>query len=404
MPDNEIAVVSTLVPRAEVDLSEVSAKTRVVHLYKYPSTWAVEEILARAPNLRALEVPPCAAPLVSAAVRQMLAARGVDLAVGRRPEKAPSRAWRTERAFFLGLDEPGREALREVLSLDLTGVRLAVRYLCLAGEPYLPLHRVAAEAGSGIGPSAVVAWIAAIRRHLDPSREISPTSEKYLRWLRARIEKSRAAARRAAAEGDLGAAWGELLAEVGLTLADLPAGLPVTQRARFVEAAWAARDGRLEALRAVRPAAAHVLMLRYGLGGGPYRTLDEIASERDVTRERVRQLEDRALRYLREGVPPPPSPRRRREKIRKNRSVRDAAAVAEIASAFRDGRASALTGRQAEVLRLRYGVDDGRVRTLKGVGEVLGIGFATVRGCEQRAIERIRELRQSGLDNQSTTG
>ncbi|MCS7220930.1 MAG: sigma-70 family RNA polymerase sigma factor [Anaerolineae bacterium] len=59
------------------------------------------------------------------------------------------------------------------------------------------------------------------------------------------------------------------------------------------------------ALQALNKREAEVLYLRYGLDGGDMRTLQEVAEELGVTRERVRQIESRALRKLR-------SPRARR--------------------------------------------------------------------------------------------
>jgi RNA polymerase primary sigma factor len=42
-----------------------------------------------------------------------------------------------------------------------------------------------------------------------------------------------------------------------------------------------------------------VLQLRFGLDDGRYRTLDEVGREFKVTRERIRQIESKALRKLR---------------------------------------------------------------------------------------------------------
>ena len=42
-----------------------------------------------------------------------------------------------------------------------------------------------------------------------------------------------------------------------------------------------------------------VLRLRFGMNDGRARTLEEVGKESDVTRERIRQIEAKALRKLR---------------------------------------------------------------------------------------------------------
>ena len=56
-----------------------------------------------------------------------------------------------------------------------------------------------------------------------------------------------------------------------------------------------------EALTTLPPRDARVLKLYFGLDGGREHTLEEIGGMLGVTRERVRQLRDRALKRLREG-------------------------------------------------------------------------------------------------------
>jgi RNA polymerase primary sigma factor len=55
------------------------------------------------------------------------------------------------------------------------------------------------------------------------------------------------------------------------------------------------------ALATLAPRDAKVLRLYFGLGGGREHTLEEIGTMLGVTRERIRQLRDRALKRLREG-------------------------------------------------------------------------------------------------------
>ena len=54
-----------------------------------------------------------------------------------------------------------------------------------------------------------------------------------------------------------------------------------------------------EVLGTLTPREARVLKLRFGLEDGQMRTLEEVGKEFNVTRERIRQIEAKALRKLR---------------------------------------------------------------------------------------------------------
>ena len=57
------------------------------------------------------------------------------------------------------------------------------------------------------------------------------------------------------------------------------------------------------ALAQLKPRLQRVLVLRFGLDGSSGRTLEQVGVELGITRERVRQLETRALRELRHAAP-----------------------------------------------------------------------------------------------------
>lgn len=59
------------------------------------------------------------------------------------------------------------------------------------------------------------------------------------------------------------------------------------------------KEQLLEVLETLTPREAKVLRLRFGLDDGKARTLEEVGKEFDVTRERIRQIEAKALRKLR---------------------------------------------------------------------------------------------------------
>jgi RNA polymerase primary sigma factor len=58
-----------------------------------------------------------------------------------------------------------------------------------------------------------------------------------------------------------------------------------------------------QALSHLNPRMRRVLALRFGLDGEVPQTLEEVGSGLGITRERVRQLESRALRELRVAAP-----------------------------------------------------------------------------------------------------
>jgi RNA polymerase sigma factor (sigma-70 family) len=71
---------------------------------------------------------------------------------------------------------------------------------------------------------------------------------------------------------------------------DLDAGLEEEDRQRVVS----------EVLDSLKPQEAKVLRMRFGIGTQSDYTLDEVGAKFDVTRERVRQIETKAIRKLKE--------------------------------------------------------------------------------------------------------
>jgi RNA polymerase primary sigma factor len=57
------------------------------------------------------------------------------------------------------------------------------------------------------------------------------------------------------------------------------------------------------AIERLNPRMKHVVLRRFGLDGKPPQTLEEVGNDLGITRERVRQLETRALRELRAVAP-----------------------------------------------------------------------------------------------------
>mgnify|MGYP000527779046 CR=1 FL=1 len=62
------------------------------------------------------------------------------------------------------------------------------------------------------------------------------------------------------------------------------------------------RDMLRELMKSLEPREAEILSYRFGLDGGPERTLEEVGEKFHVTRERIRQIQNIALRKLRRMI------------------------------------------------------------------------------------------------------
>jgi RNA polymerase primary sigma factor len=91
--------------------------------------------------------------------------------------------------------------------------------------------------------------------------------------------------------GDGESLYGDLIEDINSAAPDER----TAQRARAKEL--------LGALSQLNPRMQRVLALRFGLDGEPPQTLEEVGGQLGITRERVRQLETRALRELRAVAP-----------------------------------------------------------------------------------------------------
>jgi DNA-directed RNA polymerase sigma subunit (sigma70/sigma32) len=96
-------------------------------------------------------------------------------------------------------------------------------------------------------------------------------------------------------------------------------------------------------------------------------TLEEVGKQFDVTRERIRQIEAKALRKLRH-----PS---RSEKLR----------------SFLD----TLTTREAKVLRMRFGIEMNTDHTLEEVGKQFDVTRERIRQIEAKALRKLRHPSRS---------
>jgi RNA polymerase sigma factor (sigma-70 family) len=124
--------------------------------------------------------------------------------------------------------------------------------------------------------------------------EREPTADELAAETGLPIDRVRAALHAAPDLVSLSAAIGEDDAELGDVLADDSAESPFEAAASSM-----AKDDLRQLLAFLNPREREILSLRFGLAGDQPLTLDEVGRQFDVTRERIRQIEAKALTKLR---------------------------------------------------------------------------------------------------------
>lgn len=126
-------------------------------------------------------------------------------------------------------------------------------------------------------------------------------------------------------------------------------------------------------------------------------TAEEIAAEMDLTAEKVREIQKIAQEpvsletpigeeddsHLGDFIPDDEAP-----------APADAAAYELLKEQLEDV-LDTLTEREENVLRLRFGLDDGRTRTLEEVGKVFGVTRERIRQIEAKALRKLRHPSRS---------
>ncbi len=96
-----------------------------------------------------------------------------------------------------------------------------------------------------------------------------------------------------------------------------------------------------EIVRSLDPREAEILILRFGLGGGAPLTLEKVGQRFNITRERIRQLQDLALRQVRRRMHERNKQRSRDEVDQEQRAIKRAEIFREFAAQQSSRRAGA---------------------------------------------------------------
>lgn len=270
-----------------------------VHIDGYPYLWLIGWLLAHYPKLHTIQTTPKREHALGVEHRRLCAERQVRLVIG---FHNPSLAWgddenrspfyRGQRRFLLTLEGEQKSLFEELLKFGFHSARLAERYFCLQGEEFRPQREVARAVDfPSLLPGYVSAHVNAVFCYLDPTFKASKGSVKIAETMRGRVARLRGILAQAASRDAMA---------LRLGLERLPEGLPLSRLETFGAVVTASRQPMFQDLVTQHPSEHKVIVYRYGLADGVYRTLQEVGDQyfEGKSREWIRQLEERAFARL----------------------------------------------------------------------------------------------------------
>jgi RNA polymerase primary sigma factor len=132
-------------------------------------------------------------------------------------------------------------------------------------------------------------------------------------------------------------------------------------------------------------------LLTERLGRAP--TTQELVEATGLTRDAVRSLSALHIEALRLDHPVRETDDRGRMErfVPTTQEGTDTAALVSSQTTDLDAALAALPPRDAKVLRLYFGLDDGRTRTLEEIGQMMGVTRERIRQLRDRALRQLRE-------------
>ena len=163
------------------------------------------------------------------------------------------------------------------------------------------------------------------------------------------------------------------------------------------------RESLESVLSTLTPREEKILRLRFGLDDGVERTLEDVGKVFDVTRERIRQIENKALRKLRHpsrtkyirdfwGSQTKGSPSKKQEKsvqqeinqTQRPKETYDYVSDSEFNAAIQEV-LEHLTAKESTIFSLRFGIDYGQGLTPEEMETLYGITKAELCSVETKA-------------------
>lgn len=267
-----------------------------VHINGHPNLWLIKWLLEHLPKLHTIQVTPKREHHLDKEHRRLCEERNVRLVTG---YHNPNMAWegenrspyyRGQREFLLRLESEQKALFEELLQLGFHAATLAARYFCLREEEFKPQRETAIEVDFPTllqGP--ISAYINSVFCYLDPTFKAAKGAVRIAETMRQRVVRLRVVLAQAASRQEIAKRLG---------LERLPEGLPLSRLDILEDVVKASRMPAFQNFASRHPREYEIIVLRYGLTDGIYRTLKEIGQHFGVTPERIRQLEKKAFAEL----------------------------------------------------------------------------------------------------------
>ncbi len=283
---------------------QLDEETKFVHVDGHPFVWAIERILEKAPNLEIIRMIPTMCRKLTANHRTLCEKRNVRIVAG---HQRPEMAWRdgenrsplydTQRRFFLELAGEQKILFDELLAMEFEAAQMTARYFCLQNEKYVGQLTVAVEYGySAATQGHASSMISAVVLYLDPEFKANKDSVRIARNLKQNVERLRREYGELLEVGKIITRMNEEVVRLtGDPTSKVPSKLPIARFESYKVLVMAKMNGRLEWLQYHHPRHYEAVTLRFGIFDGTFKTLEVCGTIMNLTRERIRQLEDETL-------------------------------------------------------------------------------------------------------------
>lgn len=260
--------------------------TQTVHIDGFPFAWAIEEILARSPNLRELRIIPSMARLISPRAQAMLHKSNVQIKTG---HHSPQSAWDADRiemmqevsrkdlqGFIKALPEEKVKILEELREYGFEEVEMFDHFMGFENNTMKSLMEISQYYEfSNRSTHAISSKIRGVAVVLGFMGSAGQAARRTARSIQKRLITARRFSRSDQEREDFCR---------NLGLSELPNNLRAAHLDTFRQVIEAVRNGRLATLKKKYPAWAGVIEYRFGiekLSDGiltSFRTHTEIAS------------------------------------------------------------------------------------------------------------------------------